>query len=73
MQYVRFADRMPPADGPGELLCCYADGKPFMYHWRTDMDGHTEERDFFWLEGVRLPHPPTKEDVRCCCERKRAA
>jgi hypothetical protein len=73
MQYVRFADRLPPSDAPGELICCYADRRPFVYHWRTDVDGHTEQRDFFWLEGFKLPPAPTLADVRCCCDRKRAA
>jgi hypothetical protein len=60
-KWVRFAERRPAPGDPKELLCVHAGRRPFMYHWFIDRDGHTEDDDFFWLEGMRLPPIPDSQ------------
>ena len=64
MRWVRFADRLPPHDGPNEYVCVRPDGHPFIYHVFLDEDGITETENYYWLEGLTVPHVAEPKALR---------
>jgi hypothetical protein len=73
LTYIPFAERMPTRDKDGSyVVAAYPGGAPFVIHWPTDFEGHTEQPDCMWLQGARIPAVPQPHEVECCCRRKAA-
>lgn len=58
LRWVRFVDQPPPPDHPHWAICFRLGEDPQFYHWFIDREGLTEENDFFYLSGYRLPPLP---------------
>jgi len=73
LHYVRFAERMPTRDKDGAyVVAAYPGGAPFIVHWPTDFEGHTEQPDCLWLEGARIKQVPQPHEVDCTTRSKAA-